>query len=60
MIKGQHNYLNKMKGNKVQMTSLRSIILVKSELEYMLHFILVSSAIGSCFLDFLGPLRSHL
>lgn len=46
MTKGQYDNLSKMKDNEVQMTSWRPFILVKSELEYKLHFILVTDTIG--------------
>lgn len=52
MTKGQHDCVSKMKDSEVQMTFLRHFIIVKSVVEYMLHFILIPDGIGLCFLDF--------
>lgn len=53
MTKGQYDYLSKMKDGEVQMTSLRSFILVKSKQQYKLYLIFITDAIGLCLdLDF--------
>lgn len=52
MTKKQHDYLSRIKENEVQLTSLRSFILVRSELEYTLCLILVYDVTDLCFIDF--------